>query len=183
MTANSKGICYLLVGLYRYRIMKHALLLIFNEVGVPSTSGRPKTFEAGFRKRQNRRVQRRRRKSQRPGKLMGYLHNPTDISFKIYFLNNHLFFLKFTQWQCVLSYDNSTAMYKFLKNLTPWRDSNPGSSVLKVDAMTTIPRHRGPTDINKNCVVRHFQMLYNTIFTDRINPTFCPTTQSVGLFK
>jgi hypothetical protein len=26
-------------------------------------------------------------------------------------------------------------------------------------------------------------MLYNTIFTDRINPTFCPTTQSVGLFK
>jgi hypothetical protein len=27
----------------------------------------------------------------------------------------HLFFLKHTQWQCNLSYDNSTAMYKFLK--------------------------------------------------------------------
>jgi hypothetical protein len=24
-------------------------------------------------------------------------------------------FLKYTQWQCILSYDDSTAMYKFLK--------------------------------------------------------------------
>jgi hypothetical protein len=34
-----------------------------------------------------------------------------------------LIFLKYTQWQCILSYDNSTAMYKFQKNLTPWRES------------------------------------------------------------
>jgi hypothetical protein len=33
-------------------------------------------------------------------------------------------------------------MYKFLKNLTPWRDSNPGSSVLYADAMTTMPRRQ-----------------------------------------
>jgi hypothetical protein len=31
-------------------------------------------------------------------------------------------------------------MYKFLKNLTPLRDSNPGSSVRSEDAMTTVPR-------------------------------------------
>jgi hypothetical protein len=34
--------------------------------------------------------------------------------------------LKYTRWQCILSYDNSTAMYKFLFILF----SNPGSSVL-----------------------------------------------------
>jgi hypothetical protein len=28
-------------------------------------------------------------------------------------------FLKYTQWQCKLSYDNSTAMHKFLKTLHP----------------------------------------------------------------
>jgi hypothetical protein len=28
-------------------------------------------------------------------------------------------FLKYTQWQCILSYDNSTAMYKSLKTLHP----------------------------------------------------------------
>jgi hypothetical protein len=38
--------------------------------------------------------------------------------------------LKYTQRQRILSYNNSTAIHKFLKNLTPWRDSNPGSSVL-----------------------------------------------------
>jgi hypothetical protein len=27
-------------------------------------------------------------------------------------------FLKYTQWQCILSYDDSTAMYKFLKPYT-----------------------------------------------------------------
>jgi hypothetical protein len=32
--------------------------------------------------------------------------------------------------KCILSYYNSTAMYIINKNLTPWRDSNPGSSVL-----------------------------------------------------
>jgi hypothetical protein len=31
------------------------------------------------------------------------------------------------------------------KNLTPWRDSNPGSSVL--DAMTTMPRRQDQSDL------------------------------------
>jgi hypothetical protein len=48
------------------------------------------------------------------------------------------FFRKYTQWQCILSYDNSTAMYKFLKTLH--RNSNPGSSALLADAMTAMPR-------------------------------------------
>jgi hypothetical protein len=35
-------------------------------------------------------------------------------------------FINYTRWQCILSYDNSTAMCKFLKTIsTPWRDSNP----------------------------------------------------------
>jgi hypothetical protein len=42
-----------------------------------------------------------------------------------------------------VKFDNSTAIYKYLKNLTPWRDSKPGSSVLWADAMTTMPRHQG----------------------------------------
>jgi hypothetical protein len=58
------------------------------------------------------------------------------LFFKYIFLS--IYFLKYTQWQCILSYDNSTAMYKFLKNLTPWVDSNPGSSVLQAGAMTTM---------------------------------------------
>jgi hypothetical protein len=38
-------------------------------------------------------------------------------------------FLKYAQWQCILSYCSSTAMHEDLKILhTPWRDSNPGSS-------------------------------------------------------
>jgi hypothetical protein len=39
----------------------------------------------------------------------------------LYLLKNIFkhFFLKYTQWQCILSYDNSTAMYKFLKTLHP----------------------------------------------------------------
>jgi hypothetical protein len=36
----------------------------------------------------------------------------------------------YTQWQCILCYGNSTAMYKFLKTLQPRRDSNPESSVM-----------------------------------------------------
>jgi hypothetical protein len=38
----------------------------------------------------------------------------------LFFLDifNH-FFLKYTQWQCILSYDNRTAMYKFQKTLHP----------------------------------------------------------------
>jgi hypothetical protein len=35
--------------------------------------------------------------------------------FKFVVLNN--FFLKYTQWQCIVSYDNKTEMYKFLKIL------------------------------------------------------------------
>jgi hypothetical protein len=37
----------------------------------------------------------------------------------MYIFWSFLFFLKYTQWQCFLSYDNSTAMYKFLKTLHP----------------------------------------------------------------
>jgi hypothetical protein len=32
---------------------------------------------------------------------------------------NYLFFLEYTQWHCILSYDNSTEMYKFLVTLHP----------------------------------------------------------------
>jgi hypothetical protein len=32
---------------------------------------------------------------------------------------------------------------KRTKNLTPWRDSNPGSTVLEAEAMTTMPRRQG----------------------------------------
>jgi hypothetical protein len=39
------------------------------------------------------------------------------------------------------------------------------------------------TDISENCVVQHLQVSCNTIFTDRINPIFCRTTQSVRLCK
>jgi hypothetical protein len=34
-------------------------------------------------------------------------------------------------------------MYKGLKNFTPCWDLNPGTSVLEVDAMTTMPRRQG----------------------------------------
>jgi hypothetical protein len=44
----------------------------------------------------------------------------------------------------MLSFDNSTAMDVLRpKNFTPWRDSNPGSSVLEVDTITTMPRRQG----------------------------------------
>jgi hypothetical protein len=50
------------------------------------------------------------------------------------FINIESFiYLKYTQWQCKLSFDNSTAMYIEPKNLSPWRDSNPGSYVLEAD--------------------------------------------------
>jgi hypothetical protein len=39
-------------------------------------------------------------------------------------------------------------MYKYLKNLAPWRDSNPGSFVLEANAMTTMPRRQGVGYIN-----------------------------------
>jgi hypothetical protein len=53
---------------------------------------------------------------------------------------NRLFFLKYKQWQCILSYDNSTAMYKSRQ-----KTLNPGGIrtrdlLLWADAMTTIPR-------------------------------------------
>jgi hypothetical protein len=40
-----------------------------------------------------------------------------------------------------------------------------------------------PTDICENCVIRHLKVSYYTIFTDRMNTTFCHATKSVGLFK
>jgi hypothetical protein len=35
------------------------------------------------------------------------------------FFKKNFIFLVYTQWQCILSYDNSTAMFKFLKTLHP----------------------------------------------------------------
>jgi hypothetical protein len=48
-----------------------------------------------------------------------------NVNYKIFFDNpkwnvsvfKAFIYLKYTQWQCTLSYDNSTAMYKFLKTL------------------------------------------------------------------
>jgi hypothetical protein len=48
----------------------------------------------------------------------------------ILYIFKHLFSQVCTQRRCILSYGNSTAMYKFLKKLAPWRDSNPRSSVM-----------------------------------------------------
>jgi hypothetical protein len=48
-------------------------------------------------------------------------------------------FLKYTQSQRILSFENSA---KF-KNLKPGGDSNPGSAVLEADALTTLPRRQG----------------------------------------
>jgi hypothetical protein len=41
------------------------------------------------------------------------------LSALYYFFGRIYFFLKFAQWQCILSLDNSTAMYKDLKTLHP----------------------------------------------------------------
>jgi hypothetical protein len=49
-------------------------------------------------------------------------------------------------------------MYTFLKNITPWRESNPGSSVLQADAMTTIPRR------HLLCNLLHKNLLHNIFF-------------------
>jgi hypothetical protein len=55
----------------------------------------------------------------------------------------YIFFSKYIQWQCIFSFDNSTAMYVYVpKNLTRWWDSNSGSFVLEADAVTTMPRRR-----------------------------------------
>jgi hypothetical protein len=54
---------------------------------------------------------------------------------------DHLFLLAYTQWQCILSYDNSTAMYKFLKNLAGFE---PGIFCFvggRDDHYTTPPGH------------------------------------------
>jgi hypothetical protein len=37
----------------------------------------------------------------------------------------------------------TTALLQFLKNLTPWRGFEPGSTVLQADVMTTAPRRQG----------------------------------------
>jgi hypothetical protein len=31
-----------------------------------------------------------------------------------------------------------------IKNLTPWRDLNPGCTIMLADVMTTMPRRQGP---------------------------------------
>jgi hypothetical protein len=69
-----------------------------------------------------------------------------------FFLNIFLWpmplFLLSTQKQCILSHliNNSTAM--FPKNLTPWRDLNPGLLVPEADAMSTAPRRQGRSKIH-----------------------------------
>jgi hypothetical protein len=51
--------------------------------------------------------------------------------------------LKYSLWQCILNFDSSTEKCVNPKTLpTPWRDSNPGSSAMEADAMTTMPRHQ-----------------------------------------
>jgi hypothetical protein len=39
------------------------------------------------------------------------------------------------------------------------------------------------SDISENCVIQQLKVSHKTIFTDRINPIFCRTTQSVELCK
>jgi hypothetical protein len=51
---------------------------------------------------------------------------------RLFFSNAHNDYALTTALQCM----------KTLKNLTPRRDSNPGSSVLEAEAMTTMPRHQ-----------------------------------------
>jgi hypothetical protein len=47
----------------------------------------------------------------------------------------------YTQWKGILSFDKFNVQTP--ENLTPWSDSNPGTSVLGADAMTTMPRRKG----------------------------------------
>jgi hypothetical protein len=84
---------------------------------------------------------------------------PVLISFSFSLFKNVLrhVFLRYVFYKtCIfLKYiyvRNDNASFKFWqqhynvsrpKHLTPWRDSNPGSYVLEVDAMTTLPRHQG----------------------------------------
>jgi hypothetical protein len=45
-------------------------------------------------------------------------------------------------------FDSNTEIRKDLKNHAPWRDANLGFSVLEADAMTTMPRRQGFSDIS-----------------------------------
>jgi hypothetical protein len=49
-------------------------------------------------------------------------------------------------------------MFEDQKTVNPWRDSNPGSSVLEVDAMTTTPRRRARA-------IRIFNILINFLIS------------------
>jgi hypothetical protein len=40
------------------------------------------------------------------------------------------------------------------KNLTPWRDSNPGASVLEANAMTTMPGRQGKVCIFEEKILK-----------------------------
>jgi hypothetical protein len=61
---------------------------------------------------------------------------------KIKFNQNQVFFafilLKYTQQQCEFSYNEQHCNVKSPKHLTTWRDSNPRTTVLLVETMTTM---------------------------------------------
>jgi hypothetical protein len=55
-----------------------------------------------------------------------HTHVVAQILYVFFYIFKHLhFFLKCTQWQCNLSFDKGTAMYKFLKALHPGRVRTP----------------------------------------------------------
>jgi hypothetical protein len=54
-----------------------------------------------------------------------------------------LFLLFNTQTMHIKSFYTQQHCYVFLKNLIPWRDSNPGLLVPEADTMSTAPRRQG----------------------------------------
>jgi hypothetical protein len=55
------------------------------------------------------------------------------------------------------------------KNLTPWRDSNPGSSVLETDATTALPRRQ----VTRSFLlpISHLPVFLCFKFTNYLDPT------------
>jgi hypothetical protein len=62
---------------------------------------------------------------------------------RTYFSQIHTIKMHIKFWQHLCN----VYVCKDLKNLTPWRDSNPGSFVLEADVITTIPRRHCTTHL------------------------------------
>jgi hypothetical protein len=60
------------------------------------------------------------------------------------------------------SFDTQQHCYGSLKNIIPWRDSNPGLLVPEADAMSTAPRRQG-----------NMLTLYNTPYLSHLGPKAC----------